>query len=77
MSEAATIPDHLWDSGTCRERWSSLEWWCWCWPWLARLGLGRLPGDIVIEHEDFCYIPIITSIIVGAVLTPGIWLLQK
>jgi len=53
--------------------------WCWrCWPWQARLGLGRLPGDIVIEHEDSCiYIPITTSIIVGAILTPGIWLLQK
>lgn len=23
------------------------------WPWLAKLGLGRLPGDIVIEHENF------------------------
>jgi hypothetical protein len=23
------------------------------WPWLTRLGLGRLPGDIVIERESF------------------------
>jgi hypothetical protein len=22
------------------------------WPWLGRLGLGRLPGDIVIEREN-------------------------
>ena len=21
------------------------------WPWLGKLGLGRLPGDIVIERE--------------------------
>jgi hypothetical protein len=23
------------------------------WPWLTRLGLGRLPGDIVIERDNF------------------------
>jgi len=23
------------------------------WPWLSRLGLGRLPGDIVVERENF------------------------
>src|ERR1700682_727216 len=22
------------------------------WPWLTKLGLGRLPGDIVIEREN-------------------------
>ena len=22
------------------------------WPWLARIGLGRLPGDIVIRRGD-------------------------
>jgi hypothetical protein len=40
------------------------------WPWLARLGLGRLPGDIVIERENFrVYVPITTSILVSLVLT--------
>jgi hypothetical protein len=23
------------------------------WPYLAKLGLGRLPGDIVVERENF------------------------
>jgi hypothetical protein len=23
------------------------------WPWIARLGLGRLPGDIFIQREGF------------------------
>ena len=23
------------------------------WPWLGKLGLGRLPGDVVIERRDF------------------------
>jgi len=48
------------------------------WPWLARLGLGRLPGDIVIERDDFrLYIPITTSILVSLVLTLVFWLLKK
>jgi hypothetical protein len=24
------------------------------WPWLSKLGLFHLPGDIVIERENFC-----------------------
>lgn len=36
------------------------------WPWIARLGLGRLPGDIMIERENFrLYIPIASSLIVS------------
>jgi hypothetical protein len=26
------------------------------WPYLAQLGLGRLPGDIVIERENMTFI---------------------
>jgi len=30
------------------------------WPWLGKLGLGRLPGDIVIERGAFhFYFPIV------------------
>ena len=48
------------------------------WPVLGRMGLGRLPGDIVIEREGFrLYIPITTSLLVSAVLTLGFWLLRK
>jgi len=48
------------------------------WPWLARLGLGKLPGDIVIERDDYrLYIPITTSILVSLVLTLIFWLLRK
>ena len=40
------------------------------WPWLARLGLGRLPGDIVIQREGFTfYAPIATGLIIGIVLS--------
>ncbi len=36
----------------------------------GKLGLGRLPGDIVIERKNFSlYVPIVTSIVVSIVLT--------
>lgn len=48
------------------------------WPYFGRIGLGRLPGDIVIEREGFrMYIPITTSILISAVLTLGFWLFRK
>lgn len=35
-----------------------------------RLGLGRLPGDIVIKRKNFgFYFPIVSSIIVSLILT--------
>ena len=40
------------------------------WPWLARLGLGRLPGDIAIERGNArFYIPIATSLVISVVLS--------
>jgi len=48
------------------------------WPWIAKLGLGRLPGDIVIERENFrLYIPIVTSLIVSVVLSVILWILNR
>jgi Protein of unknown function (DUF2905) len=48
------------------------------WPWLTKLGLGRLPGDIVVEKGDVrFYFPITTSIVVSLVLTLVFWLLRK
>ena len=48
------------------------------WPWLQKLGLGRLPGDIVIERENFrLYLPIGTSLVVSAVITLVLWLINR
>lgn len=48
------------------------------WPFIGKLGLGRLPGDIVIEREGFrLYVPITTSLLISAVLTLGFWLFRK
>lgn len=48
------------------------------WPWLSRLGLGRLPGDIVIERPNVhIYFPIVTCLVVSVLLTLLFWLLRK
>ena len=48
------------------------------WPLLQKLGLGRLPGDLAIEKENFkFYFPITTSIIVSIVLTLLTWLFSR
>lgn len=44
--------------------------------WLAgeRLGLGRLPGDIVIERDGLrIYLPLTTCLIVSLVLSLVLW----
>jgi hypothetical protein len=48
------------------------------WPLMTRLGVGRLPGDIVIERENFrLYIPIMTSLIVSIVVSVIFWLINR
>lgn len=47
------------------------------WGPLSRLGLGRLPGDIVIERESITlYIPITSAIVVSVVLTAAVALIR-
>jgi hypothetical protein len=44
------------------------------WPLVTRLGLGRLPGDIAIERENFrFYFPLTTLLLVNL----AIWLLMR
>lgn len=48
------------------------------WPWLAKLGLGRLPGDIVVEREGFTfYAPIVTGLLISIVLSAILWLIGR
>lgn len=52
------------------------------WPWLSKLGLGRLPGDIVVEREHGrFYFPLTTSLIISLVLslfaTIVFWLFRR
>lgn len=48
------------------------------WPLVAKLGLGRLPGDIVIQRENMTlYFPLATGILVSLVLSLLLWLLAR
>lgn len=48
------------------------------WPYVARLGLGHLPGDIVVHRGNTTfYFPIATSIILSIVLSAVLWALGR
>ena len=48
------------------------------WPWASKLGLGRLPGDLIIDRPGFrLFAPFTTMIVVSVVLSLIIWLLSR
>jgi hypothetical protein len=48
------------------------------WPSLSKLGLGRLPGDIMVERQNFTfYFPLMTSIVVSILLSLVFWFLSR
>ena len=45
---------------------------------VGRLGLGRLPGDLVYRRGNFTfYFPIVTSILLSIVLSLLLWLFRR
>ena len=48
------------------------------WPFIAKLGLGRLPGDIAFTRGNTTfYFPIVTSIVLSVVLSAVLWMLGR
>lgn len=48
------------------------------WPILSRIGLGRLPGDIVFHRGGVTfYFPLVTGILISIVLSALFWLLSR
>ena len=48
------------------------------WPLVARSGLGRLPGDIMIQRGGTSfYFPIMTCIVASVVLSALMWLFNR
>jgi hypothetical protein len=48
------------------------------WPYLSRIGLGRLPGDIVIERENMTFnFPLMTCLLVSVVLSLVFWAVNR
>jgi Protein of unknown function (DUF2905) len=45
---------------------------------MGKLGLGHLPGDIVIRRKNFSlYVPVVTCIVISILLSLILWLFGK
>ena len=48
------------------------------WPYLSQIGLGRLPGDIVIERENMTfYFPLMTCLLLSVLLCLVFWVVNR
>jgi hypothetical protein len=48
------------------------------WPYLAKLGIGRLPGDIAFTRGNTTiYVPIMTSLILTILLNVLLWTIGR
>jgi hypothetical protein len=48
------------------------------WPHLAQLGLGRLPGDIVIQRGNMTfYFPLMTCLLVSVLFSLVFWVVNR
>jgi hypothetical protein len=48
------------------------------WPLMSKLGLGRLPGDIVVRREGFSlYFPLMTCLVISVVVSIVIWIFRR
>jgi hypothetical protein len=48
------------------------------WPYLGLIGLGRLPGDIVIQRENVTfYFPLMTSLLLSVLFSLVFWVVNR
>jgi len=48
------------------------------WPVISKLGLGRLPGDIVIRRDHVVfYAPITTCLVVSLIFSLIVWIFTR
>jgi hypothetical protein len=48
------------------------------WSWLSQIGLGRLPGDIVIERENMTlYFPLMTCLALSVLFSLVLWAVNR
>ncbi len=48
------------------------------WPLLSRIGLGRLPGDIIVQRGGTTFFfPLVTCVIISIVLSAVFWLFNR
>jgi hypothetical protein len=48
------------------------------WPYLDRIGLGRLPGDIVIQRDNVTfYFPLMTCLLLSLLFSLVFWVVNR
>jgi hypothetical protein len=48
------------------------------WPYLARIGLGRLPGDFVFQRDNVTfYFPLMTCLLLSALFSLILWVVNR
>jgi hypothetical protein len=48
------------------------------WPYLSQIGLGRLPGDIVIRRENVTfYFPLATCLLLSLLFSLVLWVSKR
>ena len=48
------------------------------WPWVAKLPLGRLPGDLLFERPGLkVYFPLTTMIVLSLAVSLLLWLFRR
>ena len=48
------------------------------WPYLSQIGLGRLPGDIVIQRENVTlYFPLMTCLLLSVLFSLVLWVVNR
>jgi hypothetical protein len=48
------------------------------WPILSRIGLGRLPGDIMFQRGGTTfYFPLVTCVLISIVVSALLWLFNR
>jgi Protein of unknown function (DUF2905) len=48
------------------------------WPYLSQIGLGRLPGDIVIKRNNVTfYFPLMTCLLLSVLFSLILWVVNR
>jgi hypothetical protein len=48
------------------------------WPYLSRIGLGHLPGDIVIGRDNVTfYVPLVTCLLLSLLFSLVLWVVNR
>jgi hypothetical protein len=48
------------------------------WPYLSRIGLGHLPGDIVIKRDNATfYFPLVTCLLLSLLFSLILWVVNR